>query len=106
MRINRNVAIGLAVVGLAIFFLAPDLAYAALPLLVLAACPLSMLLMMKMMSGGNKDAVQAGETATEAVPGGNDEATRLRAEIGGLRAERDAATSDDETEVRPGTFRS
>ena len=44
--------VGLAAVGLGIWALAPNLVGAALPLLLLAACPLSMLLMMRGMQGG------------------------------------------------------
>lgn len=49
---NWKVLAGLAVVGLAILVVAPNVAWAALPLLLLAACPISMLLMMRGMQGG------------------------------------------------------
>ncbi len=52
MCLNWKVIAGLAVVGLGIWALAPGLAAAALPLLIVAACPLSMLLMMRGMQGG------------------------------------------------------
>ena len=52
MCFNWKVAGGLALVGLAVFAAAPNLIGAALPLLIFAACPLSMLLMMRAMSGG------------------------------------------------------
>lgn len=55
MRINAKVVAALAAVALAIYLLVPDLFYAALPLLVLAACPLSIFVMMRMMSGSKKD---------------------------------------------------
>jgi hypothetical protein len=44
--LNPKVLVGLAVVGVAIYLIAPNLIAAALPILLLAACPLSMLLMM------------------------------------------------------------
>jgi hypothetical protein len=44
--LNWKVLAGLGVAGIAIFLVAPGLAAAALPILLLAACPLSMLLMM------------------------------------------------------------
>jgi len=47
--LNRNVLIGLGVFALAMFFVAPS-ARGALPLLLVAACPLSMILMMFGMS--------------------------------------------------------
>ncbi len=63
MHMNPKVLAALAAVGLAIYVLVPNLFYAALPLLVLAACPLSMFLMMKMMSGGKKDPTEPGSEA-------------------------------------------
>ena len=44
MRRNWNVITGLAAVGPAVWMLAPNLTGATLPLLLVAACPLSMLL--------------------------------------------------------------
>lgn len=52
MCMNWKVLAGLAAVGAGIWVFAPNLIGAALPLLFLAACPLSMLFMMKGM--GNK----------------------------------------------------
>lgn len=49
--LNWKVIAGIAVVGLGLWTLAPGLLSAALPLLVLAICPLSMLVMMKAMNG-------------------------------------------------------
>lgn len=46
MCLNWKVLAGLAAVGVGIYLAAPDLVVAALPILLLAACPLSMLLMM------------------------------------------------------------
>lgn len=51
MCINWKVVAGLAVVGVGIWVVKPTLIGAALPLLILAACPLSMLLMMRGMGG-------------------------------------------------------
>lgn len=59
--LNRNVLIGLGVFALAMFFVAPS-ARGALPLLLFAACPLSMVLMMfgmsKMKSSGGSCATK------------------------------------------------
>lgn len=52
MCFNWKVLAGLAVVGLGIYAAAPDLVVGALPLLLLLACPLSMLFMGKTMMGG------------------------------------------------------
>ena len=52
MCFNWKVIAGLAGVGLAVWVLAPNLVGVALPLLLVAACPLSMLLMGRGMAGG------------------------------------------------------
>lgn len=52
MCLNWKVLAGLAAVGLGVWIVAPELVGAALPLLLLAACPLSMLLMGRGMAGG------------------------------------------------------
>ena len=51
MCLNWKVIGALAAVAAAVYFVAPAALAAALPLLVLAICPLSMILMMKMMNG-------------------------------------------------------
>ena len=65
MKINTKVVAALAAAALAIYLLVPNLFYAALPLLILAACPLSMLLMMRMMSGSKADAAEADSTPVD-----------------------------------------
>ena len=52
MCLNWKVVAGLAVVGVLVWFLAPQFVLGAIPLLILAACPLSMLFMMRGMQGG------------------------------------------------------
>jgi hypothetical protein len=56
MCLNWRVVAGLAVVGVIILFVAPQFIWAALPLLIVAACPLSMLFMMRGMAGGGSQA--------------------------------------------------
>lgn len=51
MCLDKRVLLGLAVVGLGIWTVAPQAFGAALPLLLIAICPLSMLLMARMMPG-------------------------------------------------------
>lgn len=71
MCINKNVVAGLAVVGLGIWWMAPEAIGAALPFLLIAICPLSMVLMMKAMNGMHDqgeqrspaDSLQAGGVA-------------------------------------------
>ncbi len=46
MCLNPKVLAGLAATGVAIYLIIPNMIAAALPILLLAACPLSMLLMM------------------------------------------------------------
>ena len=63
MCLNWKVLASLVVVGGGIFLFAPDLAVAALPFLVLAICPLSMIFMMgamNNMSNGSKSDAAAG----------------------------------------------
>src|SRR5438034_7892283 len=52
MCLNWKVLVGLAVVGLAVWVVAPQLILAALPLLLVAACPCSTLVMLVRMHGG------------------------------------------------------
>lgn len=70
----------LAALGVGIYLVAPGVAAAAVPLLVLAVCPLSMLLMMRAMGSMDRCDTRDGADA--------DEVARLRAEVAALRAER------------------
>ena len=83
--INKRVLAGLAAVGLVVFALAPQLLGAVAPVLLMAACPLSMLLMMRGMSGRDQ---QAPETDGEdrRLRELEEEVNRLNAELA-LRAE-------------------
>ena len=55
--VNKKVLAGLAVVALATLVAAPNLFLSLLPLLLLTACPLSMLFMGRAMMGGHREAV-------------------------------------------------
>jgi hypothetical protein len=67
MCFNRKVIGGLVVVALGIYLVTPSAFASALPLLLVAACPLSMLLMGKSMMGvGNKATIR---DHTPAAPG-------------------------------------
>ena len=106
MCFNKKVLIGLAVVAVGVLLAAPELLGRALPLLFLAACPLSMVLMMRAMGGmgANKEAVASdGESNSSLGNGGppsemaagearerelEEEVNRLRAEIVQRRAGR------------------
>lgn len=89
---NWKVIAALAAIGIGLYALVPGAATAALPLLVLAACPLSMLLMMRAMgSMGGGDC----KTKKEASDTNDDEVAQLRAEIAELREGRPDASSDE-----------
>ena len=83
--LNWKVIAALAAVGLGIWALAPGVAAAALPLLVLVACPLSMVVMMRAMGMGGKASCD-----TKASPKESDDLAALRSEVAALRAEREA----------------
>lgn len=65
MCMNGKVLVGLGVVGLGVWAVAPNLVGAAAPLLLLAACPLSMVVMMRGMGGmgGGQSATQPAQTS-------------------------------------------
>ena len=79
--LNRNVLIGLGVFALMMFFVAPS-ARGALPLLLVAACPLSMMLMMfgmsKMKSSGGSCGTDQADPQRE-IDAKNAEIARLEA---------------------------
>lgn len=53
ISMNRNILLGLAVAGLVVLAVAPGLVGSVLPLLLVAACPLMMLFMMRGGHGGH-----------------------------------------------------
>jgi hypothetical protein len=61
MCLNPTVVAGLVAVGVAIYWIAPNLIAAALPILLLAVCPLSMLLMVWGMQQSQGQGQQASE---------------------------------------------
>ena len=87
MCLNKKVIAGLAVAAAAIYLLAPNLFGPALPLLIVAACPLSMLLMMRMMSGSGNASCNTDPSETS----GDAELAQLRAEVERLRAKQQGA---------------
>ena len=86
MCLNRKVLTAAGVVALGVLLFAPRMFGAVLPLLMVAICPLSMLLMMRAMSGsGNR--CQTGGAARPASGGYRRRDRRMQAEIDRLRAE-------------------
>nr|WP_228282068.1 DUF2933 domain-containing protein [Rubrobacter marinus] len=85
MCLNWKVLVGLGAVAVGIYAVAPATMAAAFPILVLAACPLSMLLMMKAMHGDrNASAVGGPESSRE------DRLARLKAQQAALDAKIEA----------------
>jgi hypothetical protein len=83
MCLNPKVLAGLAVVGVGIYLFAPGLLAAAIPILLLAACPLSMLLMMwAMQRTPGQDQQTAQETDARLTR--EEQMARLRAEQAAL----------------------
>ena len=77
MCINKKVVAGLVVAAVAVYLLAPNAFAPVLPVLVFLACPLSMLLMMRMMSRSGR----AGPDTASSSAQSDDELAQLRAEV-------------------------
>lgn len=95
---NWKVIGGLALLGLGIWFVSPNLLAAALPVLLLAACPLSMLAMMRSMQG--HEGSHPGEGRSRVGPSADVRLAELRAqreaidrEIAGLEEGSDRPTA-------------
>ena len=89
---NKRVMIGLGAVALAVLAVSPRLLGAALPLLIFAACPLSMVLMMRRMdhsrAGAGQGASASGGCGMRAGHTDHDaEVRELQEEVNRLRAE-------------------
>ena len=85
--------------GIGLYLVAPNLVVAALPLLLLAACPLAMLLMMKGMQGGKCETQGQRASSQEEADGGptrEEQIARLRAQQADL-ADRIEALKQEET---------
>lgn len=80
MCFDKRVLIGLGVAAVVVLLAAPGVAGAVLPVLLVAACPLSMLVMMRGMHGG-----QRGAGTTPPGDARDAEVARLRAEVAELK---------------------
>lgn len=89
MCLNWKVLGGLAALGVGIWVVAPNLIAAAAPLLLFAACPLSMWLMMRGMSGGR----QMGSNQPQTMARAATESTRPR-DLAALKAEHARVTAE------------
>ena len=86
MCLNWKVLAGLAVVGLAVWVVAPQLVLASLPLLLVVVCPLSMLVMLGRMRGGQS--VQANQPSA-AGRTHDEQVAELRARLLSVQAEQE-----------------
>lgn len=84
--LSWNILAALGAAAVAIWWLAPGAAAAAVPLLVLLACPLSMVLMMGAMGAMGARGASGGEES---------EVADLRAQVAALRDERDGIAPDE-----------
>src|SRR5712691_2255691 len=93
MCLNWKVLAGLAVVGLLVLVVAPQFIGVALPLLLVAACPLSMLFMMRGMSG-NGNANQTTQLQEDQLPAGgstrDEQLAELQSRLSSVQAEQAA----------------
>ena len=94
MCFDPRVLVGLVLVGGAVWVFAPGAILAVLPLLFLAACPLSMVAMMWMMRGSMSS--NGAQDATSKLASLEREQERLRLEIARTRAEAAAAPQQPE----------
>ena len=91
MCLNWKVLAGLAVVGAGILVLAPQFFWAALPILLVAACPLSMLFMMRGISGGGGPTARIRGDRFPAAGLQRDEGlAELQSGLPGIKAEQEA----------------
>ena len=82
MCLNWKVVAGLAVVALAVVVVAPQYIWAALPLLIVAACPLSMLFMVRGMHSMNNPSPAPGVPHDARLP-------ELQSHLSSLQAEQE-----------------
>lgn len=103
MCLNWKVIGGLAAVGVGIWVFAPNLVAAATPLLFALACPLSMLLMMRGMSGGNQNRATStsDRPSGDAPPAQTRTLAELKAEHAHLTAELEAAEGQNRSDKIP-----
>src|SRR5712692_2228708 len=92
MCLNWKVVAGLAVVGVIVWAVAPQFLVGAIPLLIVAACPLSMLFMMRGMQGGReKTASPSGQIrplpALELTP--EEQLFELQSRLTGVQAQQE-----------------
>lgn len=90
MCFNWKVLAGLGAVGVGLYVVRPDLVVSALPLLLLAACPLSMLFMGKAMSGHQAQPAAAATPEPAVGESREQQLARLRVELQSLSEQQSA----------------
>jgi hypothetical protein len=103
MCLNWKVVAALAVVGLIVGVVAPRFLLGAIPLLILAACPLSMLFMMRSMQGGQSSPqpLQVGPSQIEGLTHEEQIAT-LKAQLASTGAHLEARERETAEQERSG----
>jgi len=94
--LDWRVLTGLAALGVAVYVIAPGVIAGAVPLLLLTACPLSMLVMMKAMGGQRPEAAIA-----PSEPSAADRWAALRRELADL-GRRQEQVADQLRAIEPG----
>ena len=97
MCLKWQVLAGAAVVAAGLWLAAPGLFAAAAPLLFLAVCPLSMVLMMRGMSRSPRDCSPDGQSPRDELPRGAEDARieELEGQLRELKASQQAAAAAD-----------
>jgi hypothetical protein len=102
----KGLAVLAGVAGIGLYLVAPNLMVAALPLLLFAACPLAMLLMMKGMHGNQGEA--RGQRASQETDAGltrEEQITRMRWQQADLDDRIDALEQEEPRPARNGKDR-
>ena len=96
MCFNWRVVAALAVVGLIIGVVASQLLLEAIPLLILAACPLSMLFMMRGMQGGRQSSSQSPQVSPSRIEGNTREGqiAALKGQLASTQAQLEALSQE------------
>src|SRR6266568_4512198 len=92
MCLNWKVVAALAVVGLIVGIVAPQLLLGVIPLLILAACPLSMLFMMRGMQGGEQSSSQSLQVRPSRIEGNTreEQIAALKGQLASTQAQLEA----------------
>ncbi|MGH2683402.1 MAG: DUF2933 domain-containing protein [Actinomycetota bacterium] len=90
MCLNWRVLAALAVVGAGVWIVAPNLLAGIVPLLLVAVCPISMLLMMRGMQGTRPESTKAPGVDHD----GRERLAHLKRELSSIQAQEEAISRD------------